>query len=36
VTNAPILLPVFALATWTLVVLLLIPLVRVRSALRPP
>ena len=33
-TGAPILVPVFALATWTLVVLLLVPLVRVRSALR--
>jgi len=34
VTSAPLLFPVLALATWTLVVLLLIPLVRVRSALR--
>lgn len=29
-----LLIPVFALASWTLVVLLLVPLVRVRSALR--
>ena len=33
-TGVAILLPVFALAAWTLVVLLLVPLVRVRSALR--
>ena len=33
-TGIAILVPVFALAVWTLVVLLLVPLVRVRSALR--
>lgn len=33
-TGVAILFPVFALASWTLVVLLLVPLVRVRSALR--